>query len=285
MSKHLVVCDLSSIETRVSAWVAGCDSLLNVFKVGRDPYLEFAVKMFHVPYEEVTKHQRQLAKPAILGACYQLGGGEDSTDKNGDDIRTGLYGYSANMGVEMTQEFAHECVQVYRQSYPEIPSAWRKLEKAAILACQTGLPHSTCRVLFHAIPNKLLYITLPSGRRLSYVRPQLEETTWNGEPSYKLSYENNILGGWGRTHTYGAKIFENIVQAISRDILACGMLKATEEGFTVVMHAHDELVCLEDVDSRLNVSRLRACMTFTPPWATDLKLDAAGFQAERYKKD
>src|SRR5208282_584500 len=231
--KHFVVCDLASIETRVSAWVAGCDSLLRVFEQGRDPYIEFATKMFHVDYAAVTKQQRQLAKPAILGACYGLGGGEDSTDKHGDDIRTGLYGYSANLGVEMAQEFAHECVQVYRQSSPEIPSAWRKLEKATILACQTGVRHSTCRVLFDAIPNKLLYITLPSGRRLSYIRPQLEETTWGGEPSYKLSYENNILGGWGRTHTFGGKLLENIVQAVSRDILAAGMLRAAEAGFSI----------------------------------------------------
>ena len=284
VGKHFVVCDLASIETRVSAWVAGCDSLLRVFEQGRDPYIEFATKMFHIPYEEITKQQRQLAKPAILGACYGLGGGGDATDKNGDDVRTGLYGYSANMNVEMTQEFAHECVQVYRQSYPEIPSAWRKLEKAAILACQTGLPHSTCRVLFHAIPNKLLYITLPSGRRLSYVRPQLEETTWGGEPSYKLSYENNILGGWGRTHTFGGKILENIVQAVSRDILAAGMLRAAEAGFSIVMHAHDEIVCCEEIGSPLNGEKLRECMIRPLDWAPDLPLDAEAYQSERYKK-
>jgi DNA polymerase len=284
VGEHFVVCDLASIETRVSAWVAGCDSLLRVFEQGRDPYIEFATKMFHIPYEEITKQQRQLAKPAILGACYGLGGGGDATDKNGDDVRTGLYGYSANMNVEMTQEFAHECVQVYRQSYPEIPSAWRKLEKAATLACQTGLPHSTCRVLFHAIPNKLLYITLPSGRRLSYIRPQLEETTWGGEPSYKLSYENNILGGWGRTHTFGGKILENDVQSVSRDILAAGMLRAAEAGFSIVMHAHDEIVACEEIGSPLNGEKLRECMIAPLDWALDLPLGAEAYEAERYRK-
>ena len=282
--KQFVVADLASIETRVSAWIAGCDSLLRVFEQGRDPYIEFATKMFHVEYAAVTKQQRQLAKPAILGACYELGGGEDSTDKHGDDIRTGLYGYSANITVEMPQEFAHECVQVYRQSYPEIPAAWRKLEKAAILACQTGLPHSTCRVLFNAIPGKLLYVTLPSMRRLSYIRPQLEESTWGGEPSYKLSYENNILGGWGRTHTFGGKILENIVQAVSRDILAAGMLRAKEAGFEIVATAHDEIVACEEVGSPLNGEKLRECMIRPLDWAPDLPLNAEAYESERYKK-
>ena len=282
--KHFVVCDLASIETRVGAWVCGCDSLLQVFEKGFDPYIQFATKMFHIDYAAVTKQQRQIAKAPILGSLYGLGGGEDSTDKHGDDIRTGLYGYAANMNVEMTREFAHECTQIYRQSYPEIPSAWRKLEKAAILACQTGLPHSTCRVLFNAIPNKLLYITLPSGRRLSYVRPQLEETTWGGEPSYKLSYENNILGGWGRTHTFGGKILENAVQSVSRDILAAGMLRAAEAGFSIIFHAHDEIVACEEIGSPLNGERLRECMVAPQAWATDLPLDAEAYESERYKK-
>ena len=282
--KHLVVCDLASVETRIGAWVCGCDSLLQVFEKGLDPYIQFATKMFHIDYAAVTKQQRQIAKAPILGSLYGLGGGEDSTDKHGDDIRTGLYGYAANMNVEMTREFAHECTQIYRQSYPEIPSAWRKLEKAAILACQTGLPHSTCRVLFNAIPNKLLYITLPSMRRLSYIRPQLEETTWNGEPSCKLSYENNILGGWGRTHTFGGKLLENIVQAVSRDILAAGMLRAAEAGFSIILHAHDEIVACEEIGSPLNGEKLRECMVAPQAWALDLPLGAEAYEAERYRK-
>lgn len=276
MSKHLVAADLSSIETRVSAWLCGCDSLLRVFEEGRDPYIEFATKMFRVPYNEVTKEQRQLAKPAILGACYGLGGGDDAEDKNGDDIRTGLYGYSQNMGVEMEREFAQSCVDTYRESYPEIPSAWRKLGKAAILACQTGKPYSTCRVTFNAVPGKLLYITLPSMRRLHYIRPQVNDA--------ELSYENNILGGWGRTHTWGGKWLENCVQAISRDILVGGMLRAAEAGFSIVMHAHDEIVACEEIGSPLNGEKLRECMVAPQAWATDLPLNAEAYESERYKK-
>ena len=274
--KQLVVCDLASIETRVGAWICGCDSLLQVFEKGLDPYIQFATKMFHVDYAAVTKQQRQIAKAPILGSLYGLGGGEDSKDKNGDSIRTGLYGYAANMNIEMTQEFAHECTQVYRQSYPEIPAAWRKLGRAAIVACETGKPCTTCRVTFNAIPGKLLYITLPSMRRLHYIRPEID--------AEDLSYENNILGGWGRTHTWGGKWLENCVQAISRDILAGGMLRAAEAGFSIVMHAHDEIVCCEEVGSPLNGEKLRECMIQAEPWAVDLPLNAEAYEAERYKK-
>ena len=274
--KHFVVCDLASIETRVGAWLCGCGSLLRVFEEGRDPYIEFATKMFRVAYDEVTKQQRQLAKPAVLGSIYGLGGGEDSEDKNGDPIRTGLYGYSANMGVEMEQTFAHECTQTYRAAYPEIPMAWKKLGRAVILACQTGQPYSTCRLTFNAIPEKLLYITLPSGRILSYIRPRVEDD--------RFSYENNILGGWGRTQAWGAKTLENVVQAISRDILAMGALRAAEAGFSICAHSHDELVCCEAVGSPLNGEKLRECMIQAEPWALDLPLNAEAYEAERYKK-
>jgi DNA polymerase len=116
------------------------------------------------------------------------------------------------------------------------------------------------------------------------VRPQLEETTWGGEPSYKLSYENNILGGWGRTHTFGGKILENVVQSVSRDILAAGMLRAAEAGFSIVMHAHDEIVACEEIGSPLNGEKLRECMIRPLDWAPDLPLNAEAYQSERYKK-
>jgi DNA polymerase len=282
--KQFVVADLSSIETRVAAWIADCTSLLKVFAEGRDPYKEFGSKIFGIPYDQISKEQRQLAKPAVLGSVYGLGGGDDSFDKHGDEIRTGLYGYSQGLGVDIEKEFAHECTDIYRRTYLEIPSAWRKLERAAILACQTGLPHSTCHMLFNAIPGKLLYITLPSMRRLSYIRPQLEESIWGGEPSYKLSYENNVLGGWGRTHTFGGKLLENCTQAVARDILATGMLRAKEMGFEIVATAHDEIVCCEEIGSPLNGEKLRECMIRPLDWAPDLPLNAEAYQSERYKK-
>lgn len=288
--KKLVVCDLSSIETRVSAWVAGCTALMKVFEEGRDPYIEFATKMYHVPYDQVTKQQRQISKPAILGACYQLGGGKDSVDKNGDDIRTGLYGYSQNMGVEMDQDFSGECIRTYRQSYPEICDTWRSLESAAIEAVRTGERVTVNKVTFGAVkPNKLLYIILPSGRRLHYVRPCISTTEkWDGEFYSKLEYEGQVIGQhWGTIPTFGGKLLENIVQAISRDILAVGMCRAAEMGFRIVGTCHDEIMSEEGPGSSgtIGLKELRECMIAPMPWAPDLLLDAAGFEGSYYRKD
>lgn len=276
MPRKFVVCDLSSIETRVTAWVSGCSSLLRVFEEGRDPYIEFATKMYGVAYDEVTKEQRQISKPPVLGCGYGLGAGDDGFDKNGDEIKTGLYGYAENMAIPMTREQAQLGVQIYRQSYPEVCQAWRKLEKAAILSVQTGLPHTTCGLTFGCLGNKLLHITLPSGRRLHYIRPRLDSEG-------KLSYDGQIIGAhWGRVWTWGGKIMENGVQAISRDILARGMLRATEEGFSIVGHSHDEIIC-EETD--LGLEQLRECMIRPIDWAVGLPLDAAGYTADRYRKD
>jgi Casjensviridae DNA polymerase len=273
--KKLVVCDLSSIETRVTAWVSGCASLLRVFEEGRDPYIEFATKMYGVPYDQVTKEQRQISKPPVLGCGYGLGAGEESVDKNGDEIKTGLWGYGENMGISMTQEQAQLGVRIYRETYSEVCHAWRKLEKAAVMAVQTGLLHTTCGLTFGCVGNKLLHVALPSGRRLHYIRPRLDSEN-------KLSYDGQIIGAhWGRVWTWGGKIMENVVQAISRDILAVGMLRATEVGFSIVGHSHDEMVCEEET---LDLEQLRDCMIRPIEWALGLPLDAEGWEGDRYRK-
>ena len=301
-AKKFVVCDLGSIETRGTGWVAGCDSILDVFRNGKDAYVDFGTRMYHLPYDDldpdypgiskeekaIRKDKRQICKPAVLGCGYGLGGGDIGYDKNDDEIKTGLWGYAENMGIAMTQEQSHESVHVYREAYPEVCGAWRKLEKAAVLACQTGLPHTCCHMLFQAKPGKLLQIILPNGRALNYIRPSLElKGEWNGEPQYKLSYQGvptGYHGVWGTIHTFGGKIMENVVQALSRDILAESMLRAHEKGFTIVSHCHDEIICEEDANGSLGLKELRECMIETLKWAPDLPLDADGYEDEVYRK-
>ena len=292
MPRKLVVCDLSSIETRVTGWVAGCAGILNVFKEKRDAYIDFGTRWFGQSYDLLNpdypgisaaekanrKDLRQLCKPAVLGCCYGLGGGDYSEDKNGDEIKTGLFGYSDNMGIPMTREQAHEAVDIYRRTYPEVCNAWRKLERAAVLAVETGQRQIACGIFFDCVsPSKLLYVTLPSGRRLHYIRPKLTPSEYGA----KLSYENNILGGWGRTATWGGKFTENVVQAIARDVLAVGMLRARDAGFTIVGHTHDEIICEEEM---LGLEQLRELMIAPMPWAPDLLLDADGYEDTRYHK-
>lgn len=301
--KHLVVCDLSSIEVVTLGWLAQCPSILSVFENGRDPYVDFASRVLGIPYEDLDpetpgisteekarrKKIRQDFKPAVLGCGYGLGPGEDGFDKNGDEIRTGLWGYALGMGIDISQELSQQSVQAYRQIYSEIPAAWRKWENAAIAAVRTGEKQIVNGNLTfgYVKPGKLLWIALPSGRRLHYIRPKLDATErWDGEFYTKLSYEGQIIGNhWGRIPTWGGKIAENLTQAVARDALAHGMLKATEVGFTIVGTSHDEIICLEDVDSPLNADKLRECMIARPTWAVDLPLNAAGFMSERYKKE
>jgi len=300
-SKKFVVCDLSSIETRLTGWVTNCFGINQVFENGLDAYVDFAARMQRKTYDECNpdfpgiskeekaarKKSRQDYKPPVLGCGYGLGGGKESVDKNGDDIKTGLWGYSENMGTILTQEFCQAAVDFYRSEYPEVCAAWRSLEAAAIAAVRDGQQHITNRVSFGAVkPGKLLHITLPSGRRLHYVRPQIEtEERWDGEFYSKLSYEGNIIGRhWGKVRTYGAKFLENIVQAIARDILVMGMLRAKDAGFSIVGSSHDEIISLEDANGPLGIKELRECMIRQIEWAPGLLLDADGYEDEVYHK-
>lgn len=300
MAKKMVVCDLSSIETRLTGWVSNCPGILNVFEKGLDAYVDFAARIQRKTYDECNpdfpgiskeekaarKKTRQDYKPPVLGCGYGLGGGKEAINKHGDDIKTGLWGYAENMGVILTQQFCQDAVDFYRSEYPEVCTAWRTLEAAAIAAVRDGLQHKTNHVTFGCSRGKLLHITLPNGRRLHYIRPKLETTEkWDGEEYSKLRYEGNIIGShWGPIWTWGGKLMENVVQAIARDVLAEGMLRAKDTGFTIVGHAHDEIICVEDANGPLGLEQLRACMIPTPTWAPGLLLDADGFEDDKYRK-
>ena len=296
-AKKLVVCDLGSIETRITGWVAGCDAILKVFRDGKDAYVDFGTRMDQKTYEGLDpdfpgiskeekarrKDRRQIFKPAVLGCGYGLGGGDLAYDKNDDEIKTGLWGYAENMGIKMTRDDAHLSVQIYRDTYTEVCDAWRKLEKAAILACETGKPYSTCHVTFDAVPGKLLRLIPPSGCPLHYIRPTIEQSDWGK----KLKYEGVPTGYhevWGHIATWGGRILENVVQKIARDILADGLLRAAEKGFSICGHTHDEIICEEDANGSLGLEQLKECMIATPVWAPDLPLDADGWEGDVYRK-
>lgn len=299
--KHFVVSDLSAIENRVLGWIADCPAILNVFKNGLDPYVDFGTRLFNLPYEELDPkvsglteaekkfrgEKRQISKPAVLGCGYSLSGGKYDIDRNGDEIKTGLFGYAAQMGIEITEDDAAKMVRVFRSSYPEVPKFWRRIERAAIEAIRTGENQTVEMLTVGCVkPCKLMFIVLPSGRRLHYIRPDLNDVErWDGSLWTKISYEGNTENtNWGTIPTHSGKITENIDQAISRDVLANGMLRATEAGFTIVGHTHDEVICMEDIGSPLNLTRLNACLSEPPMWAPDLPLAADGFMDVIYRK-
>lgn len=290
--KKLIVCDLSSIESVVIGWVSGCERLLNVFRDGRDAYKDFATELFGVPYLEVTSDQRKKAKPATLGAGYRLGGGDIRDGK-----KTGMWGYAENMKVDMTRKEAHKAVATFRRVYKEIPKTWYALEDAIMNTIRTHATTSVGPVSF-SYAKPYLVCHLPSGRNIYYLKPQInkawfhwvDKETGEKKKSKKdqISYMGKSQNGnaWRRIDSHGGKFIENIVQAIARDILREGLMRAKKFGFTIIGHVHDEIICEELIgDERYTLDNLRRCMIKAIRWATGMPLGAAGFEGLFYRKD
>src|SRR5579885_290363 len=349
------VCDLNAIETRVAAWVSQCSPLLKVFEDKRDPYIDFASKIFNVTYDSIwhdlkilpktpegqtsdgkartakAKQMRQIAKPGVLGAVYRLSGGDWGEDKNGDVIKMGLWGYAENMGVDMTKEQAQQVVKVFREAYKEIGGQpdlnigfsggiWYLLENAVrdvLKGSRTvrKLGPDDCIVIDKLTiknRNPILRIKLPSGRYLHYFDSSLQEVKmpWkkkkeiavefdeSGEGTkfeikdvdvYKLgitySGKNQQTGQWDLIISHGGKIFENIVQAIARDVLAEKLLELDAKGLNIIGHVHDEGISLTSADPfSPGAAEMEKIMSRPVSWALSLPLGAEGFEDTFYHK-
>lgn len=281
---EFVVADLSSIETCVIAWLACCQRLLDVIRSGKDAYKDFATILFNKPYDEVTKSERGDAKPAVLGSGYRLGGGEIRDGK-----KTGLWGYAENMGVDMTEDMAHKATKLFRENYFEIPELWYALERAVERCIRTGTPQ-TCGPLKFLMKGPYMLVRLPSGRHLYYYKPKIIKKVppWGGEPKKNFSYmgQDQKTGKWVRIVSHGGKLVENFVQAIARDVLKAGLIRAHRFGFNIVLHVHDEIAALRKLfDKKFTLEALMHCMTDTIRWCPDLPLGAAGWTGPYYKKD
>ncbi len=321
------VCDLNAIETRVGAWVAQCQPLLQVFLEGRDPYVDFATKMYGLPYAKIAadlkskdpatkaaaKLMRQIAKPGVLGAVYRLGPGGWGFDKNGDKIKTGLWGYAEAMGVDMTLEQAREVVKIFREAYKEIVKVWFDLENAVkdVLLGERTIRYigpdnaiKIDKITFGGTDQKrtLLRIWLPSGRALHYLDAEMRMTTmpWTRkvqaedgsfyeQADQRLSFtyygKDQSTDQWTMIVSHGGKIFENIVQAIARDVLADKLLDFEAAGLTVVGHVHDEGICLTPDDPFApGVLEMEKIMDTPVSWAPTLPLGSDGFEDYFYHK-
>lgn len=289
--KHLVVCDLASIESVVIGWVSNCERLLNVFRDGKDAYKDFATELFDVLYEEVTKQMRKKAKPATLGAGYRLGGGEIIDGK-----KTGLWGYGENMGIDLTREESHKSVATFRRVYKEIPETWYALEKAIMKTIRT---HATTTVgpISFSYAKPYLIAHLPSGRCIFYKDPRITKTKFRyfdkKENKWAVTIKDSISymgkrqtgNGWVRVFSHGGKFIENLVQAIARDILREGLMLLDEAGFNLIGHVHDEAIAEETIGSKFNWEAMKAIMAAPIKWAKGMPLNAAGFHSVFYLKD
>jgi DNA polymerase bacteriophage-type len=219
------------------------------------------------------------------------------TDKQGNTVKDGLIAYAENMGITLTPEESFLAVRAFRESYPEVVTFWTNVEDAMREAIITGGPIQVGYVEFSLITIgdvPVARIKLPSGRYLHYWNARLVSTRSDGSESKKMSIVYDGIGHgrgattekviWSKTYTYGGKVCENIVQAISRDILANGLKLADEAGMEVVLHVHDEIGALVPDDSWLGLDTLQWAMTVVPAWAPGLPLGAEGYVGEVYRK-
>jgi DNA polymerase len=264
--KKFIVADFSSIEARVLAWYAGERWRQEVFRREEDIYCASASQMFHVPVEKhgVNGHLRQKGKIAELALGY--GGSVGALQAMG----------ALDLGLK--QEELQPLVDRWRGSNPHIVLFWKDVDEAALNAVRLRVDSTVAGIRFRYRAG-MLRITLPSGRSLCYLRPQIGINRFGGE---SISFEG--LGStrkWERQETFGAKLVENIVQATARDILCHAMREL--RGCRIVMHVHDELVIEAEED--MDLQEICGRMARTPPWAEGLLLKADGFEAEFYKKD
>lgn len=264
--RKFIVSDFSAIEARVIAWLAGEDWRTEVFKSGGDIYCASASAMFHVPVEKHGEngHLRQKGKIAELALGY---GGSVSALKAMGALEMGL-----------AEEELQPLVNAWRQSNPNIVRFWWDVDAAAKRCVKEKTTAESHGIRF-AYQSGFLFIMLPSGRRLAYVKPRIGENRFGGE---SVTYEGT--GGtkkWERLESYGPKFVENIVQATSRDILVYAM--QTLRNCSIVAHVHDELI----IECDKGVSKDAICeqMGRVPPWAKGLLLSADGYECEFYKKD
>lgn len=263
---QFLVADFSAIEARVIAWLAGEKWRQEVFAKGGDIYCASASQMFKVPVEKhgVNGHLRQKGKIAELALGY--GGSVGALKAMG----------ALDMG--LSEDELLQLVDAWRQSNPHIVNLWWTVDRAAMEAVK--YKHTTTAYgLTLSCRSGMLFITLPSGRKLAYVKPKVGTNKFGGSC---ITYEGiGSTKKWERLDSYGPKLVENIVQATARDILCYAMKNLRD--YSIVMHIHDEVVI--EAKQGTILSEVCKIMSEAPPWAKGLLLRADGYETDFYKKD
>ena len=308
-NKKLVIADLSNIEGRVLAWLAGETWKIKAFEdfdkgIGHDLYKLAYAKAFGVKPDDVSKDDRQIGKVLELALGYEGGVGafitfataygidleamgQQAWDAIPEDIQREAkrtYGYAFKTGKTFGLTDRAWCTcdafkRAWRNAHPEISTFWGELQDAAVQALVNKGVTYTCRKLLVRCDGAWLRIKLPSGRFLCYPGAALKDG--------KLHYKgvNQYSRRWSALQTYGGKLAENVTQAVSRDILAASMQGIEDAGYQIVLTVHDEIIAEAPDEEDFNATALAAMMSATPDWAKGLPLAAAGFETYRYRKD
>ena len=288
--------DFSSIENRVGVWLAGQNDKVNLFREGLDEYKTFASQsLYNIPYEEITKEQRQIAKSAVLGCMFGQGA-------------KGLVAYAEGMGVKLTEIQSQKAVNAYRTDYQRVKTFWYECQSAAMQAIRqpgdvqgafegrleleknwdlNGMTVNPSKLSF-MYAKDVLWMKLPSGRFICWRDPKVEDqlTPWGDmREGITVVNQNTFTRKWGRNSLIGSSIFQSAVQATARDMLAEACLLLEKNGFEVLNLIHDEVLMLVDEhQAQTALDRVVKLMTTPPKWAKDFPLAAEGWVGKRYRK-
>lgn len=267
---RLIVADFSAIEARILSWLANEEWRMEVFENGGDIYCASASEMFKVPVEKHGVNGELRAKGKVAELACGYGGGVNALKAFGAD----------KMGLSDGELEA--IVKKWRKSNPKICTFWRIMESCAKIAIRDGVKKVCQKGIAFEYRDNFLFVTLPSGRKISYYNPQIVK---DSHKEY-LTYEGNLSTGegWGKNTTWGGKLVENIVQAIARDCLGVAMLKLDAAGYKIIMHVHDEVI-LEMQEGKGSLEEVIGLMSQPLYWAKGLKLTAEGYETQYYKKD
>lgn len=264
--RKFIVADFSAIEARVLSWLAGEKWRMQVFADGKDIYCSSASQMFGVPVEKhgINGHLRQKGKIAELALGY---GGSVGALKSMGALEMGF-----------TEEELQPLVNAWRNANPMITALWWDIDRVVKTTVREHIPTEVAGLKF-TYESGFLFMRLPSGRRLAYVKPRMGINQFGSE---SVTYEGvGATKKWERLESYGPKFCENAIQAIAGDILVYAM--QTLRNCSIVAHVHDELII--EADRRMSLSAVCEQMGRTPLWAKGLLLRADGYECDFYKKD
>lgn len=266
---HILHCvDFSGIELRVLLWLVGDGRGLDLLKKKVDIYKDMASRIYTKPYDEITKLERQLGKTAILGLGYGMGAAK-------------FIKSCAASKIEIDQLLSEKVVYNYREAYKSVVRFWYHLERCI----KEAIKNPNKNILINdkigcSYRHPFLSIILPSRRAINFYKPHLSEI---GEIRYygvdSFSKKFMVLGA------YGGSLTNNIVQALSRDLMADRMLELDAKGYNIVLTVHDEIICDENVtDNQHSLEQMVSIMKTNPNWAPDLPIEVEGFSSYRYRK-
>ena len=265
---RFVVADFSAIEARVMGWLSGEEWVLDVFRGDGRLYEMTASRMFGIPMAEIGKGSPERAKGKVASLACQYGGS------------TGALVSMGALDMGLTEDELPPLVAAWRKANPHMVQFWWDVDAAAIKAVTEKQKTKVGRIIFE-YKSGILFITLPSGRKLSYVKPRMAVNKFGRDGlTYEGISENKK---WSRIETYGPKLVENIVQGTARDLLAEAMLRVEKKGYPIVMHCHDEIIA-EVPEGIGSVDEMCEVMAVQPEWAEGLPLRADGYQCNFYQK-